>query len=131
QRQSPAADYPAALIKMQRQHLAHVPLLQQAARYEIQQCLESGRARLRQDGHGPGRADVGPPQGSDRLHLNGSRQAEAAVLAKARSEEHTSELQSHLNLVCRLLLVQTTASAALGRDPHQARVVNPSGPAEL
>src|SRR5260370_23663704 len=28
--------------------------------------------------------------------------AEAAV--EARSEEHTSELQSHLNLVCRLLL---------------------------
>src|SRR5260370_18689796 len=27
-----------------------------------------------------------------------------AVLAKFRSEEHTSELQSHLNLVCRLLL---------------------------
>src|SRR5260370_31712572 len=25
-------------------------------------------------------------------------------LQKARSEEHTSELQSHLNLVCRLLL---------------------------
>src|SRR5260370_28118092 len=27
-----------------------------------------------------------------------------AVLAYVRSEEHTSELQSHLNLVCRLLL---------------------------
>src|SRR5260370_22343405 len=26
------------------------------------------------------------------------------VLTSARSEEHTSELQSHLNLVCRLLL---------------------------
>src|SRR5260370_28068543 len=26
------------------------------------------------------------------------------VLAVSRSEEHTSELQSHLNLVCRLLL---------------------------
>src|SRR5260370_22898588 len=30
------------------------------------------------------------------------RQTESQVLA--RSEEHTSELQSHLNLVCRLLL---------------------------
>src|SRR5260370_22584103 len=32
--------------------------------------------------------------------------AEAGVAAEAgaRSEEHTSELQSHLNLVCRLLL---------------------------
>src|SRR5260370_32262439 len=26
------------------------------------------------------------------------------LLSKGRSEEHTSELQSHLNLVCRLLL---------------------------
>src|SRR5260370_7640694 len=33
-------------------------------------------------------------------------QIDATVLAEARkrSEEHTSELQSHLNLVCRLLL---------------------------
>src|SRR5260370_32142573 len=29
---------------------------------------------------------------------------ESRTLLKARSEEHTSELQSHLNLVCRLLL---------------------------
>src|SRR5882762_11698984 len=29
---------------------------------------------------------------------------ERAAATKARSEEHTSELQSHLNLVCRLLL---------------------------
>src|SRR5260370_15592381 len=28
----------------------------------------------------------------------------AEVVAEDRSEEHTSELQSHLNLVCRLLL---------------------------
>src|SRR3989344_8805672 len=28
----------------------------------------------------------------------------SAFLAKLRSEEHTSELQSHVNLVCRLLL---------------------------
>src|SRR4029434_4741051 len=33
-----------------------------------------------------------------------------------RSEEHTSELQSHLNLVCRLLLVQTEAP----QDPPDA-----------
>src|SRR5260370_25390225 len=33
-----------------------------------------------------------------RLHLN------TTVLNWTRSEEHTSELQSHLNLVCRLLL---------------------------
>src|SRR5260370_21214363 len=28
----------------------------------------------------------------------------SAIASAARSEEHTSELQSHLNLVCRLLL---------------------------
>src|SRR5260370_30322587 len=32
-----------------------------------------------------------------------------------RSEEHTSELQSHLNLVCRLLLEKNKALAALIR----------------
>src|SRR5260370_26752930 len=31
-------------------------------------------------------------------------------IAKARSEEHTSELQSHLNLVCRLLLEKKKAN---------------------
>src|SRR5260370_11406184 len=34
----------------------------------------------------------------------GTAQVQAATDAQARSEEHTSELQSHLNLVCRLLL---------------------------
>src|SRR5260370_14982786 len=32
------------------------------------------------------------------------RQAQCCAWRSARSEEHTSELQSHLNLVCRLLL---------------------------
>src|SRR5260370_19433254 len=42
--------------------------------------------------------------------LSGPTEAEVAAVAK-RSEEHTSELQSHLNLVCRLLLAkQTTPS---------------------
>src|SRR5260370_13986601 len=36
------------------------------------------------------------------LALAGRRDTHYVV--KARSEEHTSELQSHLNLVCRLLL---------------------------
>src|SRR5260370_28878774 len=33
-----------------------------------------------------------------------SRLASGLVVGRCRSEEHTSELQSHLNLVCRLLL---------------------------
>src|SRR5260370_4708283 len=35
---------------------------------------------------------------------------------KCRSEEHTSELQSHLNLVCRLLLEKKKKSGH--RSPH-------------
>src|SRR5260370_26903246 len=48
--------------------------------------------RSRQQGDGGGGAD----RGEDALEADRER--------PARSEEHTSELQSHLNLVCRLLL---------------------------
>src|SRR5260370_32810546 len=34
---------------------------------------------------------------------------------EARSEEHTSELQSHLNLVCRLLLEKKKSEMLFGR----------------
>src|SRR5260370_32741127 len=63
------------------------------------------------------------PQASDKMHRQSSRgsrqirplhgencgvharRASLCVLGRrSRSEEHTSELQSHLNLVCRLLL---------------------------
>src|SRR5260370_26186167 len=44
---------------------------------------------------------------------------------RARSEEHTSELQSHLNLVCRLLLEKkkntTTLSTLLVTKPKHPR----------
>src|SRR5260370_29772547 len=36
----------------------------------------------------------------------------------ARSEEHTSELQSHLNLVCRLLLEKKKAQRCTQPRPH-------------
>src|SRR5690242_21057984 len=36
--------------------------------------------------------------------LNPSKETWATVAKTRRSEEHTSELQSHVNLVCRLLL---------------------------
>src|SRR5690242_21328659 len=47
--------------------------------------------------------------GDRRPYMNVSRRAllrlsGAAGAAQVRSEEHTSELQSHVNLVCRLLL---------------------------
>src|SRR5438477_5274613 len=43
----------------------------------------------------------------EREHVRGDSIEEPAVVADddgTRSEEHTSELQSHVNLVCRLLL---------------------------
>src|SRR5260370_18416884 len=39
-----------------------------------------------------------------RCSISGSPARRSARRRHARSEEHTSELQSHLNLVCRLLL---------------------------
>src|SRR5260370_4971820 len=41
---------------------------------------------------------------SIRLGANAHCTWQVEVIASSRSEEHTSELQSHLNLVCRLLL---------------------------
>src|SRR5436309_10238800 len=49
----------------------------------------------------PGRADVSWPSSPPRFAANRSRPARRVHL---RSEEHTSELQSRENLVCRLLL---------------------------
>src|SRR5260370_23850368 len=45
----------------------------------------------------------------------GSVPARKMVPPFRRSEEHTSELQSHLNLVCRLLLEKKKRAAALCR----------------
>src|SRR5947207_7708648 len=39
-------------------------------------------------------------------------QIEAAIFERRRSEEHTSELQSHSDLVCRLLLEKKTLERA-------------------
>src|SRR5260370_3360192 len=52
-----------------------------------------------------------PPAGGSGRRRRGARPTQAVG---RRSEEHTSELQSHLNLVCRLLLEKkkTTAKCA-------------------
>src|SRR5260370_26789802 len=39
----------------------------------------------------------------------------ATITASLRSEEHTSELQSHLNLVCRLLLEKKKSTKSKSR----------------
>src|SRR5256885_6505939 len=48
----------------------------------------------------------GAPEGTSHAYLvsGGSEAVEAALKMARRSEEHTSELQSPCNLVCRLLL---------------------------
>src|SRR6266571_2446369 len=42
----------------------------------------------------------------------------------ARSEEHTSELQSHVNLVCRLLLEKKKKKQSTPRKPQKKRENN-------
>src|SRR5260370_30604983 len=42
-------------------------------------------------------------------------------VSNARSEEHTSELQSHLNLVCRLLLEKKKIKKIRATDKHKDR----------
>src|SRR5260221_2301764 len=45
--------------------------------------------------------------------LHGLNPANGWMFAAARSEEHTSELQSHSDLVCRLLLEKNRAATGL------------------
>src|SRR5260370_4702938 len=64
-----------------------------------------------------------------RVHRRqGSRQRAAAEERRVshRSEEHTSELQSHLNLVCRLLLEKKKTKTL--RRPFSSRSVTASPP---
>src|SRR5690606_41762049 len=46
--------------------------------------------------------------------------AKVVTTDRTRSEEHTSELQSRENLVCRLLLEKKNIAAKLGRAVHGA-----------
>src|SRR5260370_30009103 len=70
------------------------------------------------------RSSVCSPVGFDSLpqHL---RMTDEAM--PSRSEEHTSELQSHLNLVCRLLLekkkiaIERSATATIGASLAKVR----------
>src|SRR5438034_5781800 len=53
------------------------------------------------------KADLGksnPVMRSDRDHVHARSSPALAGRPRSRSEEHTSELQSHSDLVCRLLL---------------------------
>src|SRR5688572_32261691 len=68
---------------------------------------------------------VTPPLGGPDLASRepagpGARRLDLAVARRSRSEEHTSELQSQSNLVCRLLLEKkkTQADLAPGHKAH-------------
>src|SRR5436190_6710208 len=50
------------------------------------------------------------PDRPARRHLHLPRQADRRGRCRCRSEEHTSELQSHSDLVCRLLLEKKKAA---------------------
>src|SRR5260370_24745981 len=64
--------------------------------------------------------------GSRRLPATGPRQHRSQP--GLRSEEHTSELQSHLNLVCRLLLEKKTSARGIAVLPVFA---SPDAPPSL
>src|SRR2546429_1968599 len=59
-----------------------------------------------------------PWRGIARLGLPGQRPLPGPVAPAARSEEHTSELQSRLHLVCRLLLEKKKKQAPDTRRPY-------------
>src|SRR5690242_21271714 len=63
-------------------------------------CLPAGRVPRR----GRDLRATSPPGRRDCRPAELRRQGDGAEIAPARSEEHTSELQSHVKLVCRLLL---------------------------
>src|SRR5690242_21164706 len=69
-----------------------------SARFHEESGLRAVARRARSEGAAHRRVVVHPEQPER------GRRARAGVPVSARSEEHTSELQSHVNLVCRLLL---------------------------
>src|SRR4051812_49639829 len=53
------------------------------------------------------------------------RFGERRIELRARSEEHTSELQSHVNLVCRLLLEKKKKSDDMTSNPYVKNYATP------
>src|SRR5260370_28717481 len=72
------------------------------------------------------------PPDDQRVELHLEQRARLVGLARgppeayeARSEEHTSELQSHLNLVCRLLLEKKKAIRTSNQEPDSSQYLLP------
>src|SRR2546430_5914371 len=75
------------------------------------------------------KADVALLPVSGTYVMTAEEAAQAAKMVEPRSEEHTSELQSQSNLVCRLLLEKKTEvlDARAPVDPAHARGQRPVG----
>src|SRR5260370_10689952 len=69
------------------------------------------------------RASVDGSQERYTISLAPSSASFSAVSAPNRSEEHTSELQSHLNLVCRLLLEKKKNTNNIHSHREQLRLL--------
>src|SRR5256885_956386 len=80
---------------------ADAPVLLQVRRCAPVEHVLDIAVQLHARAVGIGHAQVGDGVGADRI---GARVGGIGVVAVQRSEEHTSELQSPCNLVCRLLL---------------------------
>src|SRR5438034_7236818 len=66
---------------------------------------------------------------SDHPHVTSVQLGLAATWTEAkRSEEHTSELQSHSDLVCRLLLEKKKQNAQSPTHPHDKATRTPKEP---
>src|SRR2546422_6604625 len=63
-------------------------------------------------------SDLAGGAGGRTLHPGHLEGLPAPVLAGRRSEEHTSELQSRLHLVCRLLLEKKKKARQVHATPH-------------
>src|SRR5260370_6543374 len=106
----------------------HLPFRVPEGRFELgrhERVLAGGFADLARDGVRASSTDpcwarvaalTSPPRSASATCCCRSARAAVSNSARSRSEEHTSELQSHLNLVCRLLLEkkkQTSKTATL------------------
>src|SRR2546422_5426956 len=69
------------------------------------------------------RCSIGYARKAQATHHHKSRTSSC----QGRSEEHTSELQSRLHLVCRLLLEKKKTSKHCGTSATQDEVLNPVG----
>src|SRR5437588_4684101 len=77
-------------------------------------------------GAGPGSDPGSPPRGAARRSDGAGlrRRAAPAPAGSPRSEEHTSELQSHSDLVCRLLLEKKKQNKKKKRNMKNKRIIN-------